>query len=281
MREDGADQSGKRRARARSVEGEIATPAAEVDSRKHQLIAAGGDEALDLAQDGCGGQAARRTARLGNDAEGAAIAAALLNFEVGAGLRAGDELRFFEKGVGEAVVGKHLRCGQLGLRRLDVVFTPDRPRWGRFGWRRLNLDKPVRSLLRSEPAAPGMRLNQAERDLRSEGLVAVADDGGDTGKRGQFLRRALCVAAGGHDARIRIEPVGAADEGAGRAVSLGRDAAGVDHHHIGEGGLALAEAGSAQAIGNCLAIGAGSTAAEVLDVEGSRHSFSLKATEAD
>ena len=113
--------------RAGSVDGARSRPQRpKVDSRKHQFIAAGGDEALHLAQDGFGGQAARRAARLRNDAECAAIAAAFLDLQVGAGLRAGNDLRFFKKGVSEAVVGQHhLRWGQFGLRRLNIVVSAD------------------------------------------------------------------------------------------------------------------------------------------------------------
>ena len=69
--------------------------------------------------------------------------------------------------------------------------------------------------------------------------MAVSDYGGDAGKRGQFLRCALGVAAGGDDAGIWIVAVSAADEGAGFAVSFGSDAAGVDDDYIGLGGEAL------------------------------------------
>ncbi len=88
-------------------------------------------------------------------------------------------------------------------------------------------------------------------------------------------RCALRVAAGRHDARFRIEPMGSADEGTRRAVGLGRDAASVDDHHIGESWLALSEPSGAQAVGNGLAIGACGTAAKVLDVERSAHGLSL------
>ena len=66
-----------------------------------------------------------------------------------------------------------------------------------------------------------------------------------------------------------------ADEGAGRAVGLGGHAAGVDHHHIGFGGLAFGQARSAQTIGDRFAIGARGAAAEVFDVEGDGHESSL------
>ena len=51
------------------------------------------------------GQTSGWTESLGDNAEGATIAATLLNFEVGACLRAWRELQIFEEGVGEAVIG--------------------------------------------------------------------------------------------------------------------------------------------------------------------------------
>ena len=68
--------------------------------------------------------------------------------------------------------------------------------------------------------------------------MAVADDGEDAGEGGQFLWGALGVTAGGEDAGVGIEAVGAADKGAGFAVGFGGDAAG-DHDHIGFGGVAV------------------------------------------
>ena len=79
-----------------------------------------------------------------------------------------------------------------------------------------------------------MQQVQAQRFGR-EGLVAVADDGGDTGDAGEFFRSALGIAAGDDDARVRVEAMRAADVGAGFAVGFGGDAAGVDDDHIGVG----------------------------------------------
>ena len=55
---------------------EVAAPAAKVDSGEHKLVAAGVDEAADMRQDRFGGEAARTAARLGNDAERAAVGTA-------------------------------------------------------------------------------------------------------------------------------------------------------------------------------------------------------------
>jgi len=98
-----------------------------------------------------------------------------------------------------------------------------------------------------------------------ESLMAVADDGGDAGHGCQFLGRALRIAARDDDAGGRIAAMGAADEGAGRAIGLGGDAAGIDDDDIGSQGLALAE--GAQAGGDGLTVCARGAAAEVLDVK--------------
>lgn len=79
--------------------------AAEVDAGQNQLVAAGGDEARNLLEDCFARQAPGRAASERDYAEGTAISAALLDFEVGPGLGAGRKLRFFNEGVGEVVVG--------------------------------------------------------------------------------------------------------------------------------------------------------------------------------
>ena len=95
---------------------EVASPAAHVDAGEDQFPAAGGDESADLAEDAFFRKAARAAAGLGNDAETAAVAAALLDLQVGAGLGSGNDLGFFKKGVGEAVVGEAKGCyGRRGL----------------------------------------------------------------------------------------------------------------------------------------------------------------------
>ena len=80
------------------------TPAAEVDSRKHQFLAAGSDEFLNPAKHHRMGQTPGRTTRLRDHAKRAAIAATFLNFQVGTSLHARRELCFLEKRVSEAVV---------------------------------------------------------------------------------------------------------------------------------------------------------------------------------
>ncbi len=105
--------------------------------------------------------------------------------------------------------------------------------------------------------------------------MAVAHYGGDALQARQFLRRALRIAAGHHDPGRRIQPVSAANEGPRRPVGLRRHAARIHHHHIGRGGLPLAEPGGAQPVPHRLAVGARGPAAEVLHMKAGRHDFSL------
>jgi len=246
LAEDVVDERGQGARWRAGRGGQFPSPTAEIDSGEDQLIATGSDKALYLLHDGCEGQAFGIAAGLGNDAEGAAVAAALLNFEVGAGLLAGHELRFFDKGVGEEVVGPDGSGRAGGEERLES----DEISWGwdgAAGW------DCLKSLVKD--------------DVRSEGFVAVADDGGDAGDCGQFVWGALGIATSDDDAGLGVEAVGTADEGAGGAVSLGGDAAGVDDDDFGFVGVRLVEAGGAQATADGFAIGAGGSASEVFHVE--------------
>ena len=155
MGEDVSDEGGEGGLDAVD-EGEIAAPAAEVDAGEDELVTAGGEEAVDLGEDLVEGQAARVTAGGWDDAEGAAVGAALLDFEVGAGLRSGKDLRLFNGGVGEAVVGPDGDgSGELGGG--DVLG------WGCGG---------------------GDVEGQIADDLGEQAFVAVADYGGDSGEGG-------------------------------------------------------------------------------------------------
>ena len=202
---------------------EVAAPAAEVDSRENELVAAGLDETADVGQDGFVGQAAEDAASLGNDAEGTAVRTAFLDLEVRACLGAGSNWRFFEEGVGEGVVGQN---------DLRSAYT---------GSHRLNLYQPIVLILPKDRC-----LTQLERNFGREGFVAVADDGGDARDGGEFFWGALGVATGGDDAGCGVEAMRAADVSAGFAVGFGSDAAGVDDDHIGFGGLAFVGARGAQ-----------------------------------
>ena len=89
---------------------EVASPAAEVDARQDQLFSALIDEAADIVEAGGEGDGARGPAGGGDDAEGAAIAASILHFEVGAGLvGVGGEGERGQLGVGEGVVVEDFR----------------------------------------------------------------------------------------------------------------------------------------------------------------------------
>ena len=106
--------------------------------------------------------------------------------------------------------------------------------------------------------------------------MAVADNGDDAGKAGEFFWSALSVATCGDDADAGIEAVGAANERTGFAIGLGCNAAGVDDDYVGVGWRAFFETGGAQETGDCFAIGACGAATEILDVERRRHEFSLR-----
>jgi hypothetical protein len=108
LAEDLAHQRGKREAGLAELV-EIAAPAAKIDSGEHQFVATSRDKASDMAENRGAGKASRGAAGLGDYAEGAAIAATFLNFEVGASLSAGDNWGFFEEGMGEGVVGQDQR----------------------------------------------------------------------------------------------------------------------------------------------------------------------------
>ena len=97
--------------------------------------------------------------------------------------------------------------------------------------------------------------------------MAVADHGVDAGQRGDLLRRPLRVAAGDQDARSGIFPAHAAQEGAGGAVGLCGDTAGIGDDHVGPGGAqSRAQAAMAQLRADDLAVGPAGTASEVLNV---------------
>lgn len=257
--EDEADERCQRGTRQHRRGREVAAPAAEVDAGKDELLAAVGDELKDAREDSGGRQAARPTAGLRNDAEGAAIRAALLDFEIGPGLRAGYEAGFFKEGVGEGVVGKDGNV--IGGSKERMERDERGIGYGGFGGVR---------------GASRFRLHKGESHFGREGLVAVADDGGNAGDCCQLLRRALGVTAGDEDARGGIAAACAADEGAGGAIGFRGDRAGVDDDHIGFSELACAASGGAEAFGDGFPVGAGGAAAEVLDVEGCGHGFSVR-----
>ena len=63
--------------------GAVGAPAGHVDAGQHHLAIALGGQALDLGHDLAGGGRARIPASIGDDAEGAAVVAAVLHFDIG------------------------------------------------------------------------------------------------------------------------------------------------------------------------------------------------------
>jgi hypothetical protein len=97
--------------------------------------------------------------------------------------------------------------------------------------------------------------------------MAVADDGKDSGQSGNFIRRALRIAAGDDDASLRIAPLDAANVSAGVAIGFRGDGAGVDNHHIGRRrGTCRTDTESFQPRGNRISVGLAGAAAEVFHV---------------
>ena len=235
-----ADQARQRGLRLAGLRCEIAPPAAEIDAGEDEFPAPGRNKAARLREDACGGQAARGAAGLGNHAEGTAVATALLDFEIGAGLQTRMDGRFLKERMREAFIHKHLRCGSRGLRR------------------RADLNE-LRCLRRRE---------QVEGDGGRECLVTVADDGGDAGQGGDLVGCALGVAAGDDDACVGVAAVDAADVGAGGAVGFRGDGACVDQDQIGASGQRVGEAGCCEGSTDGLGIGTGGSASEVFDMEG-------------
>ena len=146
-------------------------------------------------------------------------------FRLGRVCAPGASWRFLKKGVREAIVGPD---------RGRTV--PDAPpscsaSTERSDSHRDQCWRAARSGLR--------RVERLKNDLRRQRLVAVAHHRGHAGHRGQFLGRALRIAAGDDNLGLGIAAVRAADEGACGAIGLGRHAACVHDHHIGCEGLAL------------------------------------------
>ena len=122
-----------------------------------------------------------------------------------------------------------------------------------------------------------VRGNGGERDeirviIRERGdgvLVRIADDPGDSGKRGELFGSALRVASGGDDAGGGILAVDAANGFASFGVGGGGDGAGVEDDNVGGGvGFGGGAALRAEAVANCVGVSLRGAAAKVLDEEG-------------
>ena len=113
------------------------------------------------------------------------------------------------------------------------------------------------------------RLKTPKGQRRQLMLVGVSDDLGDSGKRGNFRRRALRIAAGHDDLGLGIIAVNAADGSTGILIGGGCDGAGIQddkfsfHSSRGTGKATLLEL-----MLNGSAVGLGGAAAEIFNVKG-------------
>ena len=153
--QDLSHQPSQRLRRSTWLREQIASPAAKINAREHQFVAASRDKSFHLAQHGGARQAPRRSTRLRNHAEGAAVAASLLDLQIRPRLLARRQLRFLNKRVRKAVVGPH---------------------------RRVSVPSPVRSLLRATEgsqslAIPSQPNADARRPSRSEQSLEQAPCG--------------------------------------------------------------------------------------------------------
>ena len=83
----------------------ITAPAAQIDSGNDHFAIAGGDQRLNFADDFSQGQRAALASNVGDHAEGAAVVAAVLHFQVGTGALVGgvEDRGGLQFGVGEDV----------------------------------------------------------------------------------------------------------------------------------------------------------------------------------
>lgn len=119
-------------------------------------------------------------------------------------------------------------------------------------------------------------IRKVDDNFRSKSFVAVADHGRNTWQTGQLFRRTLRVAASDENACLRILAVRAANVGAGGAIGFGRHTTGIYDDYFGCGGIPFVEPGEAQAGAYRFAVGTGSAAPEIFDVEFS-HGFKCMA----
>jgi len=102
-------------------------------------------------------------------------------------------------------------------------------------------------------------------DLR---LMRISHHPFHAGHGGQFFGGALGIAAGYENARAGVFTMHAADGGAGIAIRLGRDGAGVEHNDIGlVAGFGFRETALGKLRFDGRAIGLSRTAAEILNVK--------------
>ena len=96
--------------------------------------------------------------------------------------------------------------------------------------------------------------------------MTIADNGKHPWESGNFLRRSLSIAAGDKDANPGIGTLNAANVGAGVAIRLGCDRAGVDDEDIRAQTVGGSGAQGFQTRGNRISVGLAGAAAEALHV---------------
>ena len=239
---------------------EIAAISAEIDAAEDNFAEAGIGKALEFGEDGLRGQAAGLAADKGDDAEGTAGVAAVLDFQRGARVIPFPAEDRGDKDFGELgdVAGEN-RGGKDGLAILRGSSGGSRSSVG------TSLLRPYKGNLGGEIwGDEGDRMEQGG-DL---GFVGVADDIGDAGERGKFFGGALGVTASDNDARRGIGGVKLADGVASLRISGGGDGAGVEHDDIGRGRVGgEGEAAIAELALDGRAVGLRGTAAELFDEE--------------
>ena len=230
----------------------VTPPGAEIDTAENNLLEAGVAEATDFGKDRVGRKAAAVAPNEWNDAEGAAVVAAVLNFESGASV-----IPFStEDGGNEDVAGgKDVSGNDLWELQALLWFESQGRRRGR----------QLREIEGNE-ALVGFR-----DEVGNLGFVGIADDERDTGEGRKFFGGALGVTTGDKDFGGRILRVDFANGIAGLCVGGGSDGAGVDDDELG---VLRRSRGGAAAIKELAfdggAVGLSGATAELFDVEG-RH----------
>jgi len=98
--------------------------------------------------------------------------------------------------------------------------------------------------------------------------VRVADDCGDTGQRGNFFGRTLCITSGDDDFGQRILPLHPPDGSAGVLIRGTRDRTSIQYDQVGAVRWSAGEAAGFELALEGGAVGLRGAAAEVFDVEG-------------
>jgi len=211
-----------RRAEVGGLRSEVSSPAAEIDPAEDDFAIAGVDQRVHLANDPIGRKRTALTADVGNHAEGTAVVAAVLNFQVGAGAFIGgiEDGSSQEFGVSEDIgdenrpfVARRWSLA-IGLRKFRrPCHRIKRNKRARRLNRRAALDRTAVGGCPHMIVLSGAR----QRDLRQLMLVRVADDMSYARQPCDLFGGALRVATGDDNAGLRIPALNAAD---GRARIL-------------------------------------------------------------